>query len=49
MPQILEMDLNPPNWSIHGITFVGELCYINGNFINQTELEQKYSLLKANF
>ena len=48
-PKISKMELNLPNWSKHGITYVGDLIDSNGIFINQKDLEQKYTLLKTNF
>ena len=43
------MELNLPDWSKHGIIFVGDLLHSNGIFISQKDLEQKYILLKNNF
>ena len=48
-PKISKMELNLPNWSKHGISYVGDLLHSNGNFISQKDLEQKYTLLKTNF
>ena len=44
-----KMELNLPDWSKHGIIFVGDLLHSNGIFISQKDLEQKYILLKTNF
>ena len=46
-PKISKMELSLPNWSKHGITYVGDLLDSNG--ISQKDLEQKYTLLKTNF
>ena len=43
------MELNLPNWSKHGITYVGDLLDSNGIFISQKDLKQKYTLLITNF
>ena len=48
-PKISKIELNLPNWSKHGITYVGDLLDSNGFFISQKDLEQKYTLLKTNF
>ena len=48
-PKLSKMKLNLPNWSKHGISYVGDLLHSNGILISQKDLEQKYTLLKTNF